>query len=106
MGQDAGGAWTGQSAGTVYTSDTKAAFESVFSNAVTKDPTGIMKAVEGKSAIWIQLPGGIPATASALALIGDEMSTGTAAIFDPDTQAPSIDIATGRHTRRVRMGPR
>lgn len=59
--------------------------------AVTKDPTGIMHAVDGKSAIWIQLPGGIPATASALALIGDEMSTGTAAIFHPDTQAPSID---------------
>jgi acyl-CoA thioesterase II len=59
--------------------------------AVTDDPTGIMRSDDGRAAVWISLPGGIPANASALALIGDEVSTGTSAVVHPDAQAPSVD---------------
>ena len=59
--------------------------------AVTDDPRGIMRSEDGRVAVWISLPGGIPGTASALALIGDEVSTGTSAVVDKDAQAPSID---------------
>lgn len=59
--------------------------------AVTDDPGGIMRSDDGKAAVWITLPEGIPAKASALALIGDEVSTGTSAVVHPDAQAPSID---------------
>ncbi|MBT6273571.1 MAG: hypothetical protein HOI95_05495 [Chromatiales bacterium] len=59
--------------------------------AVTEDPTGIMRCPDGRAAVWITMPGGIAATASALALIGDEVSTGASAVIEPDMQAPSID---------------
>ena len=59
--------------------------------AVTDDPAGIMRNPDGRCAVWITLPGGIPASASALAIIGDEVSTGTSAVIEPDMQAPSID---------------
>ena len=59
--------------------------------AVTDDPDGIMHSDDGRSAVWITMPGGIPGTASALAVIGDEVSTGTSAVLEPDMQAPSVD---------------
>jgi acyl-CoA thioesterase II len=59
--------------------------------AVTDDPTGIMRSSDGRSCVWITMPGGIPECASALALLGDEVSTGTSAVIEPDAQAPSID---------------
>lgn len=59
--------------------------------AVTDDPEGIMRNPDGRCAVWITLPGGVPASASALAVIGDEVSTGTSAVIEPDMQAPSID---------------
>jgi acyl-CoA thioesterase-2 len=65
--------------------------ESLIERAVTDDPDGIMQSDDGRSAVWITLPGGVPAGASAMALIGDEVSTGTSAVVHPDTQAPSID---------------
>ena len=37
------------------------------------------------------MPGGIPGSAAGLALVGDEVSTGTSAVMEPDMQAPSID---------------
>jgi acyl-CoA thioesterase len=65
--------------------------ERVTELSVTDDPDGIMRNPEGRCAVWITLPGGVPGTASALALIGDEVSTGTSAVIEPDMQAPSID---------------
>jgi acyl-CoA thioesterase len=41
--------------------------------------------------MWATLPGGVPATASALALLGDTMSAGIAAAFEEDLRARSID---------------
>jgi acyl-CoA thioesterase len=65
--------------------------ETLVELAVTGDPRGIMHSDNGRAAVWITLPGGIPANASALALVGDEVSTGTSAVVHPDAQAPSID---------------
>lgn len=65
--------------------------EVMLERAVTDDPTGVMHSTDGRAAVWITLPGGIPGTASAMALIGDEVSTGTSAVVHPDAQAPSID---------------
>jgi acyl-CoA thioesterase len=59
--------------------------------AVTDDPEGIMRNPNGHCAVWITMPGGVPGTAAALAVIGDEVSTGTSAVIEPDMQAPSID---------------
>jgi len=65
--------------------------ERIEERAVTTDPNGIMREPNGRCAVWISMPGGIPGSASALALIGDEVSTGTSAVLEPDMQAPSID---------------
>ena len=65
--------------------------ETLVELAVTHDPRGIMRSDDGRAAVWITLPDGIPESASALALIGDEVSTGTSAVVHPDAQAPSID---------------
>ncbi|MCH9670018.1 MAG: thioesterase family protein [Gammaproteobacteria bacterium] len=65
--------------------------EQIDERAVTDDPNGIMRTPDGRCALWITMPGGIPACAGALALIGDEVSTGTSAVMEPDMQAPSID---------------
>ncbi len=59
--------------------------------AVTDDPDGIMRNPDGRCAMWITMPDGVPGTASALAVIGDEVSTGTSAVIGPDRHAPSID---------------
>ena len=59
--------------------------------AVTGDPAGIMRSPDGRAAVWITMPGGIPGSAAGLALVGDEVSTGTSAVMEPDMQAPSID---------------
>ena len=59
--------------------------------AVTDDPQGIMRNPDGKAAVWIKMPYPVPPSASALALLGDEVSTGTSASIEPDMQAPSID---------------
>ncbi|MCP3988371.1 MAG: acyl-CoA thioesterase [Actinomycetia bacterium] len=59
--------------------------------AVTDDPDGIMRNPDGRCAMWITMPDGVPGTASALAVIGDEVSTGTSAVIEPDLHAPSID---------------
>ena len=37
------------------------------------------------------MPGGVPANAGALAIVGDAVSTGVAAAFDEDLRARSID---------------
>jgi acyl-CoA thioesterase-2 len=55
------------------------------------DPDGTLRAVDGRSFMWATLPGGVPATASALALLGDTMSAGIAAAFEEDLRARSID---------------
>lgn len=59
--------------------------------AVTDDPDGVMRNPDGRCAVWITMPGGVPGTASALAVIGDEVSTGTSAVIEKDMQAPSVD---------------
>ncbi|MEM7251510.1 MAG: acyl-CoA thioesterase domain-containing protein [Pseudomonadota bacterium] len=65
--------------------------EQIEERAVTEDPHGIMRRPDGRCELWITMPGGIPACASALALVGDEVSTATSAVIEPDMQAPSID---------------
>ncbi|MFN0088896.1 MAG: acyl-CoA thioesterase [Acidimicrobiales bacterium] len=57
----------------------------------TGDADGTLRAVDGRSAIWATMPGGVPACASALAVVGDAVSTGVAATFDEDLRARSID---------------
>jgi acyl-CoA thioesterase len=41
--------------------------------------------------MWATLPGGDPATASALAIVGDTVSAGVAATLEDDLRARSID---------------
>lgn len=55
------------------------------------DPDGTMKAIDGRSFVWATLPGGVPASASALAILGDAVSTGLAATVEEDLRARSID---------------
>ncbi len=58
---------------------------------VFADPDGRLRAVDGRSYLWATLPGGVPATASALAVLGDGVSSGVDALFDDDIRARSID---------------
>lgn len=57
----------------------------------TGDPDGTIRAVDGRSLIWATLPGGVPASAAALAVVGDSVSGGVAAAFEEDLRARSID---------------
>lgn len=55
------------------------------------DADGTMRARDGRSFLWATLPGGVPASASALAILGDAVSTGLAATLEDDLRARSID---------------
>lgn len=55
------------------------------------DPDGTIRAVDGRSFLWATLPGGVPASASALAIVGDAVSAGVAAALNDDLRARSID---------------
>jgi acyl-CoA thioesterase len=55
------------------------------------DPDGTLRAQDGRSFMWATLPGGVPATASALAVLGDAVSAGVAAALEEDLRARSID---------------
>jgi acyl-CoA thioesterase len=57
----------------------------------TGDPDGTLRAIDGRSLMWATLPGGVPATASALAIVGDTVSAGVAAALEDDLRARSID---------------
>ncbi len=58
----------------------------------TLAPDGFMAAnAEGSSALWATMPGGVPAFASALAIVGDDVSAGVAAAVVNDVRARSID---------------
>lgn len=46
---------------------------------------------EGRSALWATMPGGVPGCASALAVLGDDVSVGVAAAVNADVRARSID---------------
>ncbi len=46
---------------------------------------------QGCSALWATMPGGVPALASALAIVGDDVSAGVAAAVVNDVRARSID---------------
>jgi acyl-CoA thioesterase II len=59
--------------------------------AATGLPDGTVTATDGRSLLWATLPGGVPASASALAIVGDSVSTGVAAAFEEDLRARSID---------------
>ena len=52
---------------------------------------GTLLAADGRSFMWATLPGGVPATASALAVVGDGVSAGVAAALGEDLRARSID---------------
>ena len=55
------------------------------------DPDGTLRAEDGRSFMWATLPGGVPASASALAVVGDAVSAGVAAALEEDLRARSID---------------
>ncbi|MGF1596811.1 MAG: acyl-CoA thioesterase [Acidimicrobiales bacterium] len=58
----------------------------------TNDADGYLTADdEGRSAVWATLPGGVPPLASALAIVGDDVSAGVAAAVGADVRARSID---------------
>ncbi|MFT7601294.1 MAG: acyl-CoA thioesterase-2 [Acidimicrobiales bacterium] len=58
----------------------------------TNGPDGFLLADdEGRSALWATMPGGVPAAASALAVVGDDVSVGVAAAVKADVRARSID---------------
>ena len=57
----------------------------------TTGPDGFLQATEGRSALWVTMPGGVPACAGALAVIGDDVSAGVAAAVGDDVRARSID---------------
>ncbi|MPY93851.1 MAG: hypothetical protein GEV08_12545 [Acidimicrobiia bacterium] len=59
--------------------------------AASGDPDGVVRASDGRSFLWASLPDGVPASASALAVLGDAVSTGVAATFEDDLRARSID---------------
>jgi len=59
--------------------------------AASGDADGVVRASDGRSFLWATLPGGVPARASALAVLGDAVSTGVAAAFEEDLRARSID---------------
>lgn len=65
--------------------------EHLLERAVTSSPDGIIRSTNGRAQVWVTLPGGIAGNAASLALIGDEVSTGSSAVIDPNAQAPSID---------------
>jgi acyl-CoA thioesterase len=65
--------------------------ERVTELAVTDDPDGMMRSTDGRCALWVTMPGGLPARASALALFADDVSAGVSAAVEPDAQAPSLD---------------
>ena len=53
----------------------------------TTGDDGFLVAHNGRSALWVTMPGGIPACASALALVADDVSAGTAAAMGDDLRA-------------------
>lgn len=57
----------------------------------TGEADGTLVAVDGRSFVWVTIPGGVPASASALALLADDVSAGVAATFGEDLRARSID---------------
>ncbi len=58
----------------------------------TNGPDGFLTADDdGRSALWATMPGGVPAAASALAVVGDDVSVGVAAAVSADVRARSID---------------
>lgn len=59
--------------------------------AASGDADGVVRATDGRSFMWATLPDGVPACASALAVLGDAVSTGVAAAFEEDLRARSID---------------
>ncbi len=59
--------------------------------AANGDPEGLVTAADGRSHLWMSLPDGVPAKASALAVLGDAVSAGVAATFEDDLRARSID---------------
>lgn len=65
--------------------------ERIEERAVTDSSDGIVRSEDGRSSWWVRLPGGVPAAASALASLGDMLSTGVSAVLEPDAQAPSLD---------------
>ena len=52
---------------------------------------GTVAAIDGRSFLWATFPGGLPACASALAVVGDGVSAGIAAALGDDLRARSID---------------
>ncbi|MDH3678356.1 MAG: thioesterase family protein [Acidimicrobiia bacterium] len=57
----------------------------------TTGDDGFLTAVDGRSALWVTMPGGVAPCASALAILGDDVSAGVAAAVGDDVRARSID---------------
>jgi acyl-CoA thioesterase len=52
---------------------------------------GTMTACDGRSYLWATFPGGVPAAAGAIAVVGDGVSAGAAAAVGEDLRVRSID---------------
>ncbi len=55
------------------------------------DADGSIRAVDGRSQLWATLPDGVPASAAALAVLGDTVSAGVDGLYADDVRARSID---------------
>lgn len=58
---------------------------------VVGDADGTMHSADGRAFLWCTMPGGVPASAGALAILGDGVSSGVDAMFTDDIRARSID---------------
>lgn len=65
--------------------------ERIDERVATGDPDGSIRAVDGRSRMWATLPGGVPASAAALAVLGDTVSAGVDGLYAEDVRARSID---------------
>ncbi|MGE0726445.1 MAG: acyl-CoA thioesterase domain-containing protein [Acidimicrobiia bacterium] len=58
---------------------------------VVGEADGTMASSDGRAFLWCTMPGGVPASAGALAILGDGVSSGVDAMFTDDIRARSID---------------
>ncbi len=65
--------------------------ERIDERVASGDADGAIRAIDGRSQLWATLPGGVPASAAALAVLGDAVSAGVDGLYTDDVRARSID---------------